>query len=123
MKKEHIELRIEETKSLILNSQKDQSNYVGKLHDLNEELAKLNAPTMTIDQAVTLKSEIMNVFDDFDFSNADHYDYEFEIDYDGRVCVSHIDADGILDNLEDVVEELIQDFFKVQEEDEDDDIS
>jgi len=120
MKKEQIELRIEEIKSLVLNSQKDQSNYVGELTELNEELAKLNAPTMTIDQAVTLKSEIVSIFDDFDFSNADHYDYEFEIDYDGRVCVSHIDADGILDNIEDIVEELIQDFFKVQEDDDDD---
>ncbi|MCS5623575.1 MAG: hypothetical protein NZ735_06440 [Candidatus Marinimicrobia bacterium] len=119
MKKEQIELRIEEIKSLVLNSQKDQSNYIGELTELNEELAKLNAPIMTIDQAVTLKSEIVSVFDDFDFSNTDHYDFEFEIDYDGKVCVSHIDADGILDNIEDVVEELIQDFFKVQEDDDD----
>lgn len=117
MKKEQIEKRIEEVKGLTLDSQKDQSNLLGELAELQDMLAQLNAPTITDKQAEDFRDRFIRRLEDFDFDNPDSYEFEFEIDFDNVIRVSSMVVDRSSPSNDDIIEEclddLISDFFNV----------
>ena len=119
MKKEQIEMRIAEIGTLVLNSQKEQSNYTGELASLHSELAMLNAPTLTEEQAVELNERLCDHIDSMDNTDSDNFDFEFEIDYDNRITVSHFDCTDLMEGIKNEFQEIISDFFKVEYEEED----
>lgn len=111
MKKEQIEKRIEEVKGLTLDSQKDQSNLLGELAELQDMLAQLNAPTITDRQAEDFKDRFIRRLEDFNFNNPDGYEFEFEIGYDNVIQVSSMESND--DVIEECLDDLISDFFNV----------
>lgn len=115
MKKEQIEMRIKEIGTLVLDSQKEQSNYTGELASLHNELAMLNAPTLTEEQADDLNKMLCNHIDSVDSTDSDNFDFEFEIDYDSRIRVSHFDCSDLMEGIKDEFQEIIAEFFKVEE--------
>ena len=116
MKKEQIEMRIKEIGTLVLDSQKEQSNYTGELASLHSELAMLNAPKLTEEQA----DELMRLFgehiDTVDITDTDNFNFEFEIDYDNRIQVSHFDCTDLIEGIKNELQEIISDFFVVDME-------
>ena len=118
MKKEQIEMRIKEIGTLVLDSQKEQSNYTGELASLHNELAMLNAPKLTEKQADELNDRLCNHIDNMDNTDADNFDFEFEIDYDNRLTVSHFDCTDLIEGIKNEFQEIISDFFKVEPEEE-----
>ena len=52
--------------------------------------------------------------DDFDFTDSDNFDLEYEIDYDGRVNVSNMEFNTIT-NLQEEISERVLELFKESE--------
>lgn len=109
MQKEQIELRLQE-----LESKKAENTQ--EITDLKDKLAELNTPTITEEQAEELNERLCTHIDAIDFSNSDNYDFEFEIDYDNRLQVSHCDPCDLISSIKDEFQDIISDFFKVNHE-------
>lgn len=110
MQKEQIELRLQE-----LESKKAEN--VQEITDLKDKLEELNSPTITEEQAEELNERLCTHIDAIDFSDCDNYnDFEFEIDYDNRIRVSHCDPSDLISSIKDEFQEIISDFFKVKRE-------
>jgi len=118
MKKEQIEMRIAEIGSLILDSHKEQSEYTGELTSLQNDLAMLNAPTLTEEQATELNDRLCDHIDQMDTTDLGNFDFEFEIDYDNRIQVSNFDCSDLMEGIKNEFQEVIADFFKVEGEEE-----
>lgn len=109
MQKEQIELRLRE-----LQSKKAENSQ--EISDLQYKLEELNTPTITEEQAIELNERLCTHVDAVDFSDCENYDFEFEIDYDARVQVSHCDPSDLISSLKNEFQEIISDFFKVIDE-------
>ena len=116
MKKEQIEMRIKEIGTLVLDSQKEQSNYTGELASLQNDLAILNAPKLTEAQASTLSDEMGDLIDQIDTTDVNNFDFEFDIDYDNRLSVSNFDCSDLMFNIKEELKYLIANFFEVDME-------
>ena len=116
MKKEQIEMRIKEIGTLVLDSQKEQSSYTGELASLRSDLATLNAPKLTEDQADKLIDEISSFFDRIDTNDIGNFDFEYEIDYDNRIQVSNFDCSSLIDEIKEELRDIVADFFVVDME-------
>ncbi len=109
MQKEQIELRLKE-----LEAKKAES--FQEISDLQDKLEELNTPTITEEQAVELNEMLCTHIDAINFSDTSNYDFEFEIDYDNRIRVSHCDPCDLIESIKDDFQEIISDFFKVNNE-------
>jgi len=107
MQKEQIELRLQE-----LESKKAENSQ--EISDLQDKLDELNTPTITEEQAIELNERLCVHIDAIDFSDSDNYDFEFEIDYDNRIRVSHCDPCDLISSIKDEFQDIISDFFKVK---------
>ena len=116
MKKEQIEMRIKEIGTLVLDSQKEQSNYTGELASLQNDLATLNAPKLTEAQADALSDEMSDAIDQIDTTDMNNFDFEFNIDYDNRISVSNFDCSELMDGIKEELKDLIANFFVVDME-------
>ena len=83
-------------------------------------LANINKPELTALQLDNINEAIETAVGNFDFSDHDSYDKEFELDYDGRVQLSSFDFTNEQELIEAVVEK-VQSLFVEADEDEDND--
>ena len=117
MEKEQIEMRIKEIGTLVLDSQKEQSNYIGELASLNGELANMNAPSMTEAQADDLLGLLTDTISDLRM-NVEDMDFEFEVSYDNRIEVSNFDLSNAKDSMVESLGDVIAEFFSIKMKDE-----
>ena len=117
MKKEQIEMRIKEIGTLVLDSQKEQSNYTGELASLRNDLATLNAPSMTEAQADELLGLLTDTINELRM-NVEDMDFEFDISYDNRIEISNFDLSNAKDSMVESLGDVIADFFSIKMKDE-----
>ena len=84
-----------------------------------KELASVNKPVLTGEQLDEIQEAIESAVGDFDFDDADNYDKEFELDYDGRVQLSTLDFTNAQELIEAVVEKVHSLFAEAEDEDND----
>ena len=89
------------------------------LEQAKKDLASFNKPELTGSQLDNIQEAIENAVGTFDFDDADNYDKEFELDYDGRVQLSSLDFTNSQELIEAVVEKVIKLFVEVEDKDED----
>ena len=111
MNKVDLEVKIESLKNMIMEGQKQTSNYAGQLNKLNTELADVNKVTLLPSQFDDIYEAIESGINEYDFSDTDNYEIEYGIDYDGKVnCESH-EFNNNQDLLE-MINDKIQALFK-----------
>ena len=91
-------------------------------HDLNtakQRLEDVDKPKLTNKQFSKLHEVIENTLENFDFNNCNNYEPEFEMDYDGKVGLSHIAFDAA-DDLANELIENVESLFGVTDESDDD---
>jgi phage shock protein A len=94
-------------------------------HDLKiatQRLEDYDKPKLTNKQFSKLHEVIENTLENFDFGNTSSYEPEFEMDYDGKVGLSHITFDGA-DDLASELIESVESLFGVADESDDDEES
>ena len=80
-----------------------------------KELASVNKPVLTGEQLDEIQEAIESAVGNFDFSDLDNYDKDFELDYDGRVQLSNFDFTNAQDLIEMIVEKVHTLFVEAEE--------
>jgi len=71
-----------------------------------QQLADINKPELTGSQLDDITEAVENAVGNFDFDDADNYDKEFELDYDGKVQLSNLEFQNAQELIEAVVEKV-----------------
>jgi len=71
-----------------------------------KELSSFNKPVLTPEQLDNIQEAIEYAVGDFDFSDLEKYDKDYELDYDGRVQLSNFDFTNAQDLIEMIVEKV-----------------
>ena len=111
MNKEELEKQISVLKERVEANKTMSEGYVNDLAKLQKQLEDVNKPEITPMMIDEIHSAIENVLNDWNWSDVDNYqDYEFEIDYDGRLTCSNISFDPY--ELQDKLVERVCNLFK-----------
>ena len=86
-----LETKIEGLKKAIAEHEDFTGTYKSQLEQAKKDLANVNKPELTPMQLDDIQEAIEAGVSDFDFSDDNNYDKEFELDYDGRVQLSNFD--------------------------------
>ena len=84
-----------------------------------QQLADINKPELTGSQLDDIQEAVENAVGEFDFDDADNYDKEFELDYDGRVQLSNLDFTNAQELIEAIVEKIQKLFVEIEDKDND----
>ena len=79
-----------------------------------KELANMNKPELTPLQFDDLQEAVEEAVGSFDFDDADNYNKEFELDYDGRVQLSTLEFENAGDLIEAIVEKITKLFTEAE---------
>jgi len=79
-----------------------------------KDLASFNKPELTGSQLDDINEAIESAVGDFDFDDADNYDKEFELDYDGRVQLSCLEFQSAQELIEAIVEKVHKLFVEAE---------
>jgi len=119
MNAKDLELKISGLEKVIQEKTADASRFQDELKTTQKQLADINKPELTGSQLDDIQEAVEKAIGDFDFDDADNYDKEFELDYDGRVQLSSLDFTNSQELIEAVVEKVIKLFVEVEDEDND----
>ena len=109
MDKEQLETNIAALE-LLVNETTDKSiDFKAQLEQAKKDLANVNKPELTPMQLDDIYKAIEAGVSEFDFSDTDNYDKDFELDYDGRVQLSNFD----LTNPQELVEMITEEVHKL----------
>ena len=87
-----------------------------ELEQAKKELASFNKPELTGSQLDDISEAIEKAVGNYDFSDSDNYEKEFELDYDGRVQLSSIELNETHELIEAIAEEVHKLFIEVDED-------
>ena len=96
---------------LMLEEQVEQNKtmsaeHLADLAQAKKQLAEVNKPVLTGSQLDDIQEAIESAVGDFDFSDDSSYDKDFELDYDGRVQLSHLEFENVQELIESIVEKV-----------------
>jgi len=89
------------------------------LESAKKELASFNKPELTGSQLDDINEAVENAVGNFDFDDADNYNKEFELDYDGRVQLSTLEFENAQELVEAIVEKVQKLFVEIEDKDND----
>ena len=89
-----------------------------ELNVKNLELNNINKPKLNQSTLDTIYDCIDEGIADFDFNCDSHYDFEYEIDYDGRVSTNNIEFNSA-DYIKEPIVSLIENKFNIINDTED----
>jgi len=115
MTKEQLEVNIAALE-LLVNETTDKSvDFKAQLEQAKKDLADVSKPVLTSLQFDNLYEAVEKGVSNFDFSDEDNYDKEFELDYDGRVQLSNFDFTNQQELVEMIVH-IVNELFVEAEE-------
>jgi len=82
------------------------ATYQEDLDVAKKQLADVSKPVLTGKQLDNIQEAIEYAVGDFDFSDLENYDKDYELDYDGRVQLSNFDFTNAQDLIEMIVEKV-----------------
>jgi len=85
------------------------------LEQAKKDLASFNKPELTGSQLDDIQEAVEKAVGEFEFDDADNYDKEFELDYDGRVQLSNFDFINAQELVEAIVEKVHKLFVEAEE--------
>ena len=119
MNAKDLELKISGLEKAIEEKTADASRFQDELKSTQKQLADVNKPELTGSQLDDIQEAVEKAIGEFDFDDADNYDKEFELDYDGRVQLSTLDFTNSQELIEAVVEKVTKLFVEIEDEDND----
>ena len=111
MNKIDLEVKIESLKKMVQDSTEQSDNYKKQLETVEKQLADINKPAITPAMIEQIEGAIETAVENFDFSDDDNFDKEFEMDYDNRVRLSNLEFNNSCDLVAEIAEKVL-DLFK-----------
>jgi len=115
MNKEQLEKRIKELDLLIDESKNGFANFNAEQERLKIQLRDVNKPIISEEIADLINDKIDYAIEQYNFSDDGNYTTEFEISYDNRIELSHIDLDNYADLIREVTDAVME-VFKIDED-------
>tara|TARA_R110001599_G_scaffold202075_1_gene398886 strand:- start:295 stop:648 length:354 start_codon:yes stop_codon:yes gene_type:complete len=94
--------------SLELNAKTVKDDLV----EANNKLESINKPEISAYNVDQIRETVDAIMRQYSFDDTDNYEYDFEIDYDGRLNLSNIDLEN-KDELAEAICDGIEDLFNV----------
>ena len=110
-----LQTKIEGLKKAIAEHNDFAGTYTSDLAKTEKELADINKPELTPLQLDDIQEAIESGVGDFDFSDHDNYEKDFELDYDSRVQLSNFDLINQADLVEVIVNRVSKLFVEAEE--------
>ena len=115
MNKEQLEVNIAALQLLVNETTDKSKEFTAQLEQAKKDLADVNKPVLTGSQLDDINEAIEYAVGDYDFSDCDNYDKEFELDYDGRVQLSNFDFTNHQELVEMIAEKVHKLFVEAEE--------
>ena len=106
MDKEQLETNIAALELLVNETADKSTDFKAQLEQAKKDLANVNKPELTPLQFDDLYEAIESGVSNYDFSDSDNFDSEFELDYDNKVTLSNLDISNSQDLVEMIVEKV-----------------
>ena len=111
MEKEQLETNLAALKLLVSEHNEKTNDYNNQIKQLEQQLEDYNKPEITPAQADDIWTAVNDAIASFDFDDSENYDFEYELDYDGRINCSSVDFQPT-DELIDVIVAKVCALFK-----------
>ena len=116
MTKEQLELKVKELTAALTQFETDQVALKDQLNKAKCDLEDINKPVISKETVDAIRDAVANAVGNYDFNNADHYEYDFEINYNNQIELSNIEFNYTSD-LEESICGAIEDLFKIEGDD------
>jgi len=104
--KKELEQSVVMLEDALQTSKSNATEYQEDLDAAKKQLAEIDKPVLTGEQLDGINEAVEKAVGEFDFSDLDNYDKDFELDYDGRVQLSNFDFINAQDLIEMIVEKV-----------------
>jgi hypothetical protein len=106
-----LKYKLDEQESLLVDRTKVISSLKSDIARNEDELADIDKPVMTREQAMQVHDAIRSAVERFEFNDPDNFEYELHMDYDNRVNLESIEWQGDTDQLADDIWEEVSECF------------
>ena len=98
-----LKTKIEGLEKAIKEHQDFATNYESKLKATKQELEDYNKPEITPMMMDEIHDAVEKAVEDFDFSNTDNYEFEYGMEYDGKVYCESVGLQAAYELTEQIV--------------------
>ena len=114
MNKEQLETNMAALKLLQSETNDKVREYQNQIAELEKQIEDINKPEITPMMVDNIHNAIEKAVEGFDFSNNDNYEFEFGMEYDGKVYVESVDLSHTYELTEQIVNNVCK-LFKEAE--------
>jgi hypothetical protein len=111
-----LKLKIEGLEKVIQEHKADASRYEDQLKETQKQLEDYNKPELTSAQLDDIQCAVESALENYSFSDADNYETDFSLDYDGRVQLESIDLSDTYELTEMIVSKVHNLFKEIKDE-------
>ena len=115
MTKEQLETNMAALKLLQSETNDKVREYQNQIAELEKQIEDINKPEITPMMVDNIHNAIEKAVEGFDFSNNDNYEFEFGMEYDGKVYVESVDLSCSYELTEQIVNNVCKLFKEVEE--------
>ena len=106
MNKEQLETNMAALKLLQSETNDKVRSYQNQIAELEKQIEDINKPEITPMMIDNIHSAVEKAVEGFDFSNNDNYEFEFGMEYDGKVHVESVDLSCAYELTENIVDKV-----------------
>jgi chromosome segregation ATPase len=106
-----LKYKLDEQESLLVDRTKVISSLKSDIARNEDELADIDKPVMTIEQAMQVHGTIRSAIQEWEFNDPDNFEYELSMDYDNRVNLESVEWQGDTDQLADDIWDKVSECF------------
>ena len=106
MNKEQLETNMAALKLLQIETNDKVRDYQQQVADLQKQIDDYNKPEITPMMIDNIHSAVEKAVEGFDFSNNHNYEFEFGMEYDGKVYVESVDLSCAYELTENIVDKV-----------------
>ena len=106
-----LKYKLDEQESLLADRTQVISSLKSDIARNEGELADIDKPVMTREQAMQVHDAIRSAIKQWEFNDPDNFQYELRMDYDNRVNLESIEWQGDTDQLADDIWEEVSECF------------
>ena len=106
MNKEQLETNMAALKLLQSETNDKVRDYQNQIAELEKQIEDINKPEITPMMIDNIHSAVEKAVEGFDFSNNDNYEFEFGMEYDGKVYVESVDLSCAYELTENIVDKV-----------------
>ena len=106
MTKEQLETNMAALKLLQSETNDKVRSYQQQIAELEKQIEDVNKPEITPIMIDNIHSAVEKAVEGFDFTNNDNYEFEFGMEYDGKVYVESVDLQCAYELTENIVDKV-----------------